>query len=186
MRDESQRHEHQDSALPVRIAKCMVNPIFSRAFPALWVTTSSGTCHPERRRHARMQGWGEPSKGNPNGISRRKLSLWGCWDTTSPTGCGNSNLRKIQNSGGQIPKQPDLPWELPLPWAGVLDQIHSSSNLKYSVILWIPVSLNKSRPEDCTASIPMESHWRISEGCGISSFIWGTSWDITWRAKSKL
>lgn len=59
--------------------------------------------------------------------------------------------------------------------AGVLDQINSSSNLKYSVILWIPVSLNKNRPEDCTASIPGESHWGISEGCGISSFIWGTS-----------
>lgn len=85
----------------------------------------------------------------------------------------------VQISAGQIPKEPDLPWELPLPWAVVLDQINSSSNLKYSVILWTPARLNKRRPEHCTASTPMESHRGISEGWGISSFIWGTSWDCT-------
>lgn len=162
-------------------------PSFPEQTLALWATTSSGTHHPGERRHARVQGWGEPSKGNPDGISRRKLSLWGCWDTTSPTGCGDFIIREIQISGGQIPKQPDLPREwVPLLWAGVLDQINSSPNLNYSVILWIPASLNKNRPEDCTASILMESHWGISESCGISSFIWGTSWDIIWKAKSKL
>lgn len=161
-------------------------PSFPEQTPALWATTASGTHHLGGRRPARMQGWEEPSKGNPDGICGRKLSLWGCWDTTSPTGCGNFIVREIQISGGQIPKQPDLPQELPLPWAGVLDQINSSPNPKYSVILWIPASLNKNRPKDCTASILMESHRGISESYGISSFIWGTSWDIIWKAKSKL
>ena len=133
-----------------------------------------------------VQGWMLPSKGNPDGTSRRKLSPWGCSDTRSLTGYGISSLRDIQISTGQIPNQPDLTLKLTLLWVGVLDQINSSSNLKYSVTLWILASLNKNRPEDWTASIPMESHRGISETCGIFSFIWGTSWDTTWREKSKL
>lgn len=133
-----------------------------------------------------VQGWMQPSKGNSDGTSRSNVSPWGCSDTKSPTSCGISILRDIQISIGQIPKQPDLTLKLTLLWVGVLDQINSSSNLKYSVVLWILASLNKNRPEDWTASIPMESHRGISESCEIFSFIWGTSWDITWREKSKL
>lgn len=176
-RAESQRDEHQDST------PCEDSTVHAEFEDStMYAESHHFQWHmpPWREESCQDARLGEPSKGNPNGISRRKPSLGGNWDTASPTGCGNSILREMQNSGGQIPKQPDLPWELPL-----LDQINSSSNLKYSVILWIPASSKKNRPEDCTANIPMESCWGISEGCGTSC-IWGTSWDIIWRAKSKL
>lgn len=163
------------------------NPSFTEETQAPWIEAYSGTHHPGGRRLACW--WCKAGRSQAReilmGYQQESCHREGVQTLDPPQAVGRI-LRRIQISTGQIPKQPDLRLKLTLLWAGVLDQINSSSNLKHSVMLWILAGLNKNRPEDWTASIPMESHREISESCGIFSFIWGTSWDITRRDKSKL
>lgn len=134
---------HQIHLTPFRIQQIQQNESFYSGLPLVCEKESKG-----RKKElegfiipfATLEGGDLPgckAGGAKQGQSwwdiQRKLSLRRYWDITSPKAVGTPSLRDIQISGGQIPKKPDLPWDLPLPWAGVLDQINSSSNLKYSM-----------------------------------------------------